>query len=79
MRICLVEGDNAILLIDSGFKEKSNYLRKGSVKRNVYNMVTSFITRQEAPSEDKTTEFYQIFMSWWENIKSKAAYGDSKK
>lgn len=72
VRICLVAGDKSILLIDSGFKETSNYLRKGAVKRSANNKISSFMTRQQTPTEVVTKEFYQIFLSWWDTIKTKS-------
>jgi len=79
VRICLVADENAILLIDSGFKEKSNYLRKGMVRRDINKIISKFITRQEAPSVDRTKEFYSIFLSWWGKVKAKTATGEAKK
>ncbi|MBD3289661.1 hypothetical protein GF337_12720 [candidate division KSB1 bacterium] len=76
VRICLVHKDKSILLIDSGFKETSNYLRKGEVRKDRNNRIVTFITRQETPSKAATTEFYQIFLSWWDTIKSKDGNGD---
>lgn len=65
LRICLVEGQSSILLIDRGFKERSNYLRIGDVVRNEIGEIMSFETTQESPSDARTTEFYRIFLSWW--------------
>lgn len=79
VRICLVHKDKSILLIDNGFKEKSNYLRKGDVRKDQNNRIVSFITRQENPSEAATKEFYQIFLSWWHTIKTKDANGENGK
>ena len=72
VKICLieVEKDRSILLIDSGFKERSNYLREGDVIRSSQNgQISSFITSQKTPSAKVTTEFYQIFLSWWGTVK----------
>lgn len=69
IRICLIEGDQSIMLIDSGFKKQSNYLRNGSVFRLDDNSIFSFSTRQYPASEKKTSEFYQFFLSWWEQAK----------
>ena len=79
VRICLVHKEKSILLIDSGFKEKSNYLRKGDVRKNQSNQIVGFITRQENPSEEATKEFYQIFLSWWDTIKTKDVNGENAK
>jgi hypothetical protein len=69
IRICLIESDQSTMLIDSGFKKQSNYLRTGSVVRLEDNMIFSFSTSQYPASEKKTSDFYQFFLSWWELAK----------
>lgn len=69
IRICLMEGDQSTMLIDSGFKKQSNYLRTGNVSRYDANKIFSFSTSQYPASEKKTAEFYQVFLSWWEQAK----------
>jgi len=69
IRICLIESDQSTMLIDSGFKKQSNYLRTGNVSRIEDNMIFSFSTSQYPASEKKTSEFYQFFLSWWEQAK----------
>jgi len=71
VRICLIEERNSILLIDSGFKERSNYLREGGVNRSEDGSISSFFTQQKTPSEESTKEFYKIFLSWWETTKKR--------
>lgn len=67
IRICLIEGNQATMLIDRGFKKKSHYLRIGNTNR-VNGKILSFGTTREAPSDEKTHEFYQIFISWWRSM-----------
>lgn len=69
IRICLIEGEQSTMLIDSGFKKQSNYLRNGSISRIEDNNIFSFSTSQYPASEKKTAEFYQFFLSWWEQAK----------
>ena len=69
IRICLIEGELSTMLIDSGFKKQSNYLRTGSISRIDDNNIFSFSTTQYPASEKKTSEFYQVFLSWWEQAK----------
>ncbi len=69
IRICLIEGEQSTMLIDSGFKRQSNYLRTGSITRMDGNSIFSFSTTQYPASEKKTSEFYQFFLSWWEQAK----------
>ena len=69
IRICLVEGEQSTMLIDSGFKKQSNYLRTGNITRMDDNKIFSFSTSQYPASEKKTSEFYQFFLSWWEQAK----------
>ena len=69
IRICLIEGKQSTMLIDSGFKKKSNYLRTGNISRIEDNTIFSFSTSQYPASERKTSEFYQFFLSWWEQAK----------
>ncbi|HEX9654840.1 MAG TPA: hypothetical protein VGA99_14120 [bacterium] len=70
VRICLLEGGESTYLIDRGFKEKSSFLRFGGVNRDGSGNILSFETVREAASNARTQQFYQIFLSWWENVKS---------
>ncbi len=69
IRICLIEGEQSTMLIDDGFKKQSNYLRTGSISRIDGNSIFSFSTTQYPASEKKTYDFYQFFLSWWEQAK----------
>ncbi|MBN2012379.1 hypothetical protein JW960_23825 [candidate division KSB1 bacterium] len=71
IRICLIERNNLTLLIDSGLKEKSNYLRLGSIKRAADGTISSFISQQKTPTPEVTEDFYKIFLSWWTTAKTK--------
>ena len=75
IRICLIEGNQSTMLIDSGFKKQSNYLRTGNVARYDANKIFSFSTSQYPASEKKTDEFYQVFLSWWEQAKKEKWIG----
>jgi hypothetical protein len=69
VRISLIEGNQSTYLIDRGFKEKSSYLRVGAVNRTANGNILSFGTTRQAASDQRTAQFYQIFLSWWESIK----------
>ena len=69
VRICLVEGDQSTFLIDRGFKEKSRYLRIGSVNKTTEGSILSFGTTRKAASDGRAIEFYRVFLSWWESVK----------
>ncbi|MFQ5709396.1 MAG: hypothetical protein ACE5HO_18210 [bacterium] len=69
VRVCLLEGNASTYLIDRGFKEKSSYLRTGSVSRRANGQILAFGTTRRAASNRKTTQFYQVFLSWWESVK----------
>ncbi len=71
IRICLVEKNTATLLIDKGFKKQSNYFRIGTVSRDRERGIFSFETSQESPADQRTREFYRIFLSWWEQVKER--------
>jgi len=64
LRICLIDGNTAIQLIDKGLQERSNYLRIGSVMYSGSEKI-SIQSTQIVPSEEATRRFYQIFLSWW--------------
>jgi len=64
-----VEGNESTYLIDRGFKERSSFLRSGGVSRGSNGALLAFGTTREAASNHRTTEFYQIFLSWWETVK----------
>jgi len=66
IRICLIEENQSTMLIDSGFKKQSNYLRTGNVARLKDGAIFSFGTSQYPASEKAASEFYQFFLSWWE-------------
>ena len=68
VRVCIVQNNEATLLIDKGFRQQSNYFRIGSVVRAAERRIASFGTSQESASAEKTTQFYRIFLSWWEQV-----------
>ncbi len=69
IRLCLVEDDRSTYLIDRGFKEQSSFLRTGSVNRAGDGALLAFGTTRQAASNQRTDEFYQIFLSWWDSVK----------
>lgn len=68
VRICIVEDRTSTLLIDKGFRRQSNYFRIGNVSRDRNGRIFSFGTSQESPSDERTEEFYRIFLTWWEKV-----------
>jgi len=69
IRICLVEGNQSIMLIDDGFKKQSNYLRTGDVTRASDGSIVLFSTSQQPASAQITNHFYQSFLMWWEKAR----------
>jgi len=69
VRVCLLEGNTSTYLIDRGFKEKSSYLRVGKVNRTPRGQILSFGTTRKEAANARAQAFYQIFLSWWENVK----------
>ena len=68
--ILLVEqtSGNAIMLRDTGFRKKSFYLSKGRASRDEVDHVVSSLTMLEnSPTRAETSQFYNIFLSWWDN------------
>jgi len=70
IRVCLLEGKQSTYLIDRGLKEKSSYLRVGTVNLTPTGKILSFGTTRRQASDHRTQEFYQVFLSWWEIVKS---------
>lgn len=68
IRICLLQGGESTYLIDRGFKENSRFLRVGAVNRTGDGDILSFNTSRKAASDSRTDAFYQVFLSWWENV-----------
>ncbi len=68
VRVCLLENNRSTYLIDRGFKKNSTFLRVGSVNRTPDGNILSFGTTRRAASDRRTSEFYQIFLSWWESV-----------
>ncbi len=66
LRVCLVEGNDFILLKDSGISEESHFLTIGDVVRQG-GKIQSLISSRKAPG-DQANKFYSIFWSWWESV-----------
>ncbi|MDZ7344412.1 MAG: hypothetical protein ONA90_07840 [candidate division KSB1 bacterium] len=69
VRICLVEGNEVTYLIDQGFKKQSNYLRLGALAWLPTGEIHRFGSVLREASDQRTQDFYQIFLSWWETVK----------
>jgi hypothetical protein len=59
------ENGEAIYLRDVGFKQQSHYLGLGTVGRNEEGQVFTVSMREETPTKEHTSKFYNIFLSWW--------------
>ncbi len=69
VRIALVEGNKVIRMVDQGFSKSSDQLRTGTVDRDEAGRIFKFGTRLQPTGSAKNKEFYNIFISWWENQK----------
>ncbi len=67
VHIVLVQGNNAVYLIDRGFQQESNYLRVGQVGFQDEEIAEVDSEMRDA-SREHTEQFYQIFLSWWNSI-----------
>jgi|Deesub1362B_J571_1020462.scaffolds.fasta_scaffold00533_9 hypothetical protein len=76
VHIVLVEGNRLTYLIDSGFKKRSHYLRVGTATYADSSMtkLVACNTSQEKLSDQRTKEFYQIFLSWWNSVKEEVKH-----
>ena len=69
LHIVLVEGDRSVYMIDRGFQEQSRSLREGTVRRSG-GQIVAVDSRASSASGDRATEFYNVFLSWWETAKT---------
>lgn len=67
VHIVLVQGNNAIYLIDRGFQQESNYLRVGQVGFRG-DEIAEVDSEMRDAGREHTEEFYQIFLSWWNSV-----------
>ena len=72
LHIVLVQGDRSVYLIDRGFQEQSRSLREGTVRRTAGRIV-AVDSRSGSASGDRASEFYNVFLSWWETTKTDVA------
>lgn len=70
IHIFLVENQDATYLIDKGFQETSSYLRQGSV--DYHEDIVVVDSQMRRAGTEQTREFYQIFLSWWNSVKSES-------
>lgn len=66
LKIFLSRGDQGILLADSDFKNRSQFLGLGSVSRTGQE-VNSVNARREKPTAQSTGEFYSVFNGWMQS------------
>jgi hypothetical protein len=69
VRIVLVDGPEVTYLIDQGFRKRSNFLRAGSIDRLPDNEILKFGTNLRPAESERAATFYQVFLSWWEQVK----------
>lgn len=65
LHIVMVEGDRSVYLIDRGLQSEGRSLREGTVRRWEGEIV-AVDSRSGAASGERTREFYDIFLAWWE-------------
>lgn len=65
LHIVMVEGDRSVYLIDRGLRSEGRSLREGTVRRWEGEIV-AVDSRSGAASGERTREFYDIFLAWWE-------------
>jgi hypothetical protein len=69
IHIVLIDGDRSVYLIDRGFQEQSRSLREGVVRRS-NGQIVAIDSRTGAASSERAQEFYNVFLSWWEQAKN---------
>lgn len=69
VHIALVEQLEVTYLIDQGFRKKSNLLRVGTIERLANDEILKFGTNLRPPGDKRAAQFYQIFLSWWEEAR----------
>ena len=77
IHIVLIEGRQLSYLIDSGFKKRSHFLRLGTATYadSAMTKLVACDTSLEKPSDRRTKEFYQVFLSWWDSVKGEVENG----
>ncbi|MFK7848510.1 MAG: hypothetical protein AB8G77_24690 [Rhodothermales bacterium] len=70
VHIVLVDVDEATYLIDRSFQKLSTYLREGRVGRTSAQGITAINSQRSAASDERSNEFYSLFLSWWEIAKN---------
>ena len=70
--LLVAAGDStqAICLRDTGFRKQSFYFSKGIANRNENGGVGSISMLEQRPTLQETTNFYNIFLSWWDKTKA---------
>jgi hypothetical protein len=74
VHVVLVDGDRSVYLIDRGFQEQSRSLREGAVRRSG-GQIVAIDSRSGAASGERSTEFYDVFLSWWTSVDPGAGTG----
>jgi hypothetical protein len=67
VHVVLVEGNRSVYLIDRGFQEQSRSLREGAVRRSG-GQIVAIDSRSGAASGERSSEFYDVFLSWWATV-----------
>lgn len=66
--VALVDGQQAKYLVDRSFMRESRMYRVGTARRDA-NGVVQRVRSQQQPIGPKSEQFYQVFLSWWDNVK----------
>jgi hypothetical protein len=70
LHIVMVEGDRSVYLIDRGLQSEGRSLREGTVRR-LDGEIVAVDSRSGAAGAERSREFYDIFLSWWEEERAK--------
>ncbi len=69
LHIVIVEAEEATYLVDRSFQKLSTYLREGQVRRVDERGIIAVRSQRSEASNTRSTEFYSLFLSWWEIAK----------
>lgn|GEM_PF-1422264 len=66
LAICILEGNDAIKLIDQGGVKETHHLEVAILTRNEETgEIIGAYSKRTSPTAEQTTEFMNIFLSWW--------------
>lgn len=66
LKLFLVQGESAILLVDSDFRHRSQFLGLGRVTQGP-NGPTAIVATRDRPTLDRTRDFYEVFAGWMDS------------